>query len=110
MIVIYKKTHTNMMQHLAPFILVIRLICVVFVVTHVDVHFLLQVGAVLAFPSLYWDDTVDLQPSSISSSYNHLYLFHLITMAHILQILLTIDTGNYIAILLTDKFPLFNYK
>uniref|UniRef100_A0A8C4LYA4 E3 ubiquitin-protein ligase n=1 Tax=Equus asinus asinus TaxID=83772 RepID=A0A8C4LYA4_EQUAS len=52
------------------------------------------VGAVLAFPSLYWDDTVDLQPSSISSSYNHLYLFHLITMAHMLQILLTIDTGK----------------
>uniref|UniRef100_A0A8C6RL83 E3 ubiquitin-protein ligase n=1 Tax=Nannospalax galili TaxID=1026970 RepID=A0A8C6RL83_NANGA len=51
------------------------------------------VGAVLAFPSLYWDDTVDLQPSSISSSYNHLYLFHLITMAHMLQILLTVDTG-----------------
>ncbi|ELW48112.1 E3 ubiquitin-protein ligase UBR1 [Tupaia chinensis] len=52
-----------------------------------------QVGAVLAFPSLYWDDTVDLQPSSVSSSYNHLYLFHLITMAHMLQILLTVDTG-----------------
>ncbi|ERE70843.1 E3 ubiquitin-protein ligase [Cricetulus griseus] len=51
------------------------------------------VGAVLAFPSLYWDDTVDLQPSSVSSSYNHLYLFHLITMAHMLQILLTVDTG-----------------
>ncbi|OBS60397.1 hypothetical protein A6R68_08476 [Neotoma lepida] len=51
------------------------------------------VAAVLAFPSLYWDDTVDLQPSSVSSSYNHLYLFHLITMAHILQILLTVDTG-----------------
>uniref|UniRef100_A0A8C7BK94 E3 ubiquitin-protein ligase n=1 Tax=Neovison vison TaxID=452646 RepID=A0A8C7BK94_NEOVI len=50
------------------------------------------VGAVLAFPSLYWEDTVDLQPSSISSSYTHLYLFHLITMAHMLQILLTIDT------------------
>ncbi|XP_021495068.1 E3 ubiquitin-protein ligase UBR1 isoform X1 [Meriones unguiculatus] len=51
------------------------------------------VGAVLAFPSLYWDDTVDLQPSAVSASYNHLYLFHLITMAHMLQILLTIDTG-----------------
>uniref|UniRef100_A0A452U1Q2 E3 ubiquitin-protein ligase n=1 Tax=Ursus maritimus TaxID=29073 RepID=A0A452U1Q2_URSMA len=51
-----------------------------------------KVGAVLAFPSLYWDDTVDLQPSSVSSSYNHLYLFHLITMAHMLQILLTVDT------------------
>ncbi|OWK09428.1 UBR1, partial [Cervus elaphus hippelaphus] len=51
------------------------------------------VGTVLAFPSLYWDDAVDLQPSPVSSSYNHLYLFHLITMAHMLQILLTIDTG-----------------
>ncbi|EHB10353.1 E3 ubiquitin-protein ligase UBR1 [Heterocephalus glaber] len=51
------------------------------------------VGAVLAFPALYWDDTVDLQPSSISSAYNQLYLFHLITMAHMLQIFLTIDTG-----------------
>nr|XP_042132993.1 E3 ubiquitin-protein ligase UBR1 [Peromyscus maniculatus bairdii] len=51
------------------------------------------VAAVLAFPSLYWDDTVDLQPSSVSSSYHHLYLFHLITMAHMLQILLTVDTG-----------------
>lgn len=56
--------------------------------------FFSQVGAVLAFPSLYWDDTVDLQPSSVSSSYNHLYLFHLITMAHMLQILLTADTGK----------------
>ncbi|KAK2500010.1 hypothetical protein MC885_010340 [Smutsia gigantea] len=55
------------------------------------------VGAVLAFPSLYWDDNVDLQPSSISSSYNHLYLFHLVTMAHMLQILLTIDTGPPLA-------------
>ncbi|KAH0503276.1 E3 ubiquitin-protein ligase UBR1, partial [Microtus ochrogaster] len=55
------------------------------------------VGAVLAFPSLYWDDTVDLQPSSVSSSYNHLYLFHLITMAHMLQILLTADTGLSLA-------------
>ncbi|XP_075470396.1 E3 ubiquitin-protein ligase UBR1 isoform X2 [Ascaphus truei] len=51
--------------------------------------FHLLVGSVLAFPSLYWEDCVDLQPSSISSSYNHLYLFHLLTMAHILQILLT---------------------
>uniref|UniRef100_A0A8D0GAB6 E3 ubiquitin-protein ligase n=1 Tax=Sphenodon punctatus TaxID=8508 RepID=A0A8D0GAB6_SPHPU len=50
------------------------------------------VGAVLSFPSLYWEDTVDLQPSSISSAYNHLYLFHLITMAHITQIILTSTT------------------
>lgn len=63
--------------------------------------FLSQVGAVLAFPSLYWDETVDLQPSSVSSSYNHLYLFHLITMAHMLQILLTIDTGKVFIWVLT---------
>ncbi|KAB1277145.1 E3 ubiquitin-protein ligase UBR1 [Camelus dromedarius] len=55
------------------------------------------VGAVLAFPSLYWDDAVDLQPSPVSSSYNHLYLFHLITMAHVLQILLAIDTDRPLA-------------
>ncbi|XP_074145507.1 E3 ubiquitin-protein ligase UBR1 isoform X1 [Sminthopsis crassicaudata] len=52
------------------------------------------VGAVSSFPSLYWDDAVALQPSSVSSSYNHLYLFHLITMAHIFQILLTIETDS----------------
>uniref|UniRef100_A0A8D2J7Y9 E3 ubiquitin-protein ligase n=1 Tax=Varanus komodoensis TaxID=61221 RepID=A0A8D2J7Y9_VARKO len=47
------------------------------------------VGAILSFPSLYWEDPVDLQPSSISSACNHLYLFHLVTMAHITQIILT---------------------
>ncbi|XP_038596898.1 E3 ubiquitin-protein ligase UBR1 [Tachyglossus aculeatus] len=55
------------------------------------------VGAVSAFPSLYWEDSVDLQPSAISSSYNHLYLFHLITMAHMLQILLTVETDGHSA-------------
>ncbi|XP_053127258.1 E3 ubiquitin-protein ligase UBR1 isoform X2 [Hemicordylus capensis] len=47
------------------------------------------VGAVLSFPSLYWEDSVDLQPSSISSACNHLYLFRLVTMAHITQIVLS---------------------
>uniref|UniRef100_A0A8C3HHS2 E3 ubiquitin-protein ligase n=1 Tax=Chrysemys picta bellii TaxID=8478 RepID=A0A8C3HHS2_CHRPI len=56
--------------------------------------FHILVGAVLSFPSLYWEDTVDLQPSSISSAYNHLYLFHLVTMAHITQILLTSATES----------------
>nr|XP_056707151.1 E3 ubiquitin-protein ligase UBR1 [Euleptes europaea] len=51
------------------------------------------VGAILSFPSLYWEDAVDLQPSSISSACNHLYLFHLVTMAHITQIILT-STAN----------------
>ncbi|XP_050830777.1 E3 ubiquitin-protein ligase UBR1 isoform X1 [Serinus canaria] len=47
------------------------------------------VGAVLSFPSLYWEDAVDLQPSSVSSAYNHLYLFHLTTLAHIMQIVIS---------------------
>ncbi|XP_066487271.1 E3 ubiquitin-protein ligase UBR1 isoform X2 [Tiliqua scincoides] len=50
------------------------------------------VGAVLSFPSLYWENSVDLQPSSISSACNQLYLFHLVTMAHIIQIILTTTT------------------
>ncbi|XP_062973720.1 E3 ubiquitin-protein ligase UBR1 isoform X2 [Elgaria multicarinata webbii] len=53
------------------------------------------VGAVLSFSSLYWEDTVDLQPSSISSACNHLYLFHLVTMAHITQIILTTTSTEY---------------
>uniref|UniRef100_A0A674J3P7 E3 ubiquitin-protein ligase n=1 Tax=Terrapene triunguis TaxID=2587831 RepID=A0A674J3P7_9SAUR len=59
--------------------------------------FHILVGAVLSFTSLYWEDAVDLQPSSISSAYNHLYLFHLVTMAHITQILLTSATGKGIS-------------
>uniref|UniRef100_A0A8D2MLS7 E3 ubiquitin-protein ligase n=1 Tax=Zonotrichia albicollis TaxID=44394 RepID=A0A8D2MLS7_ZONAL len=47
------------------------------------------VGTVLSFPSLYWEDAVDLQPSSVSSAYNHLYLFHLTTLAHIMQIVIS---------------------
>nr|XP_021389204.1 E3 ubiquitin-protein ligase UBR1 isoform X4 [Lonchura striata domestica] len=51
--------------------------------------FHILVGAVLSFPSLYWEDAVDLQPSSVSSAYNHLYLFHLTTLAHIMQIVIS---------------------
>ncbi|XP_070613913.1 E3 ubiquitin-protein ligase UBR1 [Erythrolamprus reginae] len=47
------------------------------------------VGSVLSFPSLYWEENVGLQPSAISSACNQLYLFHLFTMAHITQIILT---------------------
>lgn len=89
--VIQKHTWCSFLYSLR---LVMRLTCVGPFAPHVDVDFLSQVGTVLAFPSLYWDDAVDLQPSPVSSSYNHLYLFHLITMAHMLQILLTIDTGK----------------
>ncbi|NXN30723.1 UBR1 ligase, partial [Nycticryphes semicollaris] len=51
--------------------------------------FHILVGVVLSFPSLYWEDAVDLQPSSISSAYNHLYLFHLTTLAHITQMVIS---------------------
>lgn len=51
--------------------------------------FHLLVGLVLSVPSLYQEEAVDLQPSAVSSAYNHLYILHLVTMAHILQILLS---------------------
>ncbi|XP_034051112.1 E3 ubiquitin-protein ligase UBR1 isoform X2 [Thalassophryne amazonica] len=51
--------------------------------------FHLLVGLVLSIPSLYQEETVDLQPSTVSSAYNHLYIFHLVTMAHVLQVLLS---------------------
>ncbi|CAG10577.1 unnamed protein product, partial [Tetraodon nigroviridis] len=49
----------------------------------------LQVGLVLSMPSLYQEETVDLQPSAVSSAYNHMHILHLVTMAHMLQILLS---------------------
>ncbi|KAG7466311.1 hypothetical protein MATL_G00163480 [Megalops atlanticus] len=51
--------------------------------------FHLLVGLVLAIPALYQEETVKLQPSAISSAYNHLHLLQLVTMAHVLQILLS---------------------
>lgn len=53
----------------------------------------LQVGLVLSIPSLYQEETVDLLPSAISSAYNHMHILHLVTMAHMLQILLS-STGR----------------
>lgn len=53
----------------------------------------LQVGLVLSMPSLYQEETVDLQPSAVSSAYNHMHIIHLVTMAHMLQILLS-STGR----------------
>lgn len=53
----------------------------------------LQVGLVLSIPALYQEETVDLQPSAVSSAYNHMYILHLVTMAHMLQILLS-STGR----------------
>ncbi|KAM9341690.1 E3 ubiquitin-protein ligase UBR1 [Symphorus nematophorus] len=51
--------------------------------------FHLLVGLVLSIPSLYQEEAVDLQPSAVSSAYNHLHILHLVTMAHMLQILLS---------------------
>ncbi|KAM4541816.1 E3 ubiquitin-protein ligase UBR1 [Odontesthes bonariensis] len=51
--------------------------------------FHLLVGLVLSVPSLYQEEAVDLQPSAVSSAYNHLYILQLVTMAHMLQVLLT---------------------
>uniref|UniRef100_A0A8C4ELH8 E3 ubiquitin-protein ligase n=1 Tax=Dicentrarchus labrax TaxID=13489 RepID=A0A8C4ELH8_DICLA len=58
--------------------------------------FHLLVGLVLSIPSLYQEEAVDLQPSAVSSAYNDLHILHLVTMAHMLQILLT-STGTNIA-------------
>ncbi|MGH0161056.1 UNVERIFIED_CONTAM: hypothetical protein FKN15_049756 [Acipenser sinensis] len=41
--------------------------------------------------ALYQEEAVDLQPSPISSAYNHLYIVQLVTMAHVVQILLSSD-------------------
>uniref|UniRef100_A0A8C4XDW1 E3 ubiquitin-protein ligase n=1 Tax=Erpetoichthys calabaricus TaxID=27687 RepID=A0A8C4XDW1_ERPCA len=51
-------------------------------------HFHLLVGLILAVPALY-QENVNLQPSPVSSAFNHLYILHLVTMAHIVQILLS---------------------
>uniref|UniRef100_A0A8C2B7V1 E3 ubiquitin-protein ligase n=1 Tax=Cyprinus carpio TaxID=7962 RepID=A0A8C2B7V1_CYPCA len=51
--------------------------------------FHLLVGLDLSIPALYQEAAVDLQPSAVSSAYNHLYLLHLLTMAHMLQVLLS---------------------
>uniref|UniRef100_A0A665WTG0 E3 ubiquitin-protein ligase n=1 Tax=Echeneis naucrates TaxID=173247 RepID=A0A665WTG0_ECHNA len=48
-----------------------------------------QVGLVLSIPSLYQEEAVDLQPSAVSSAYNHMHILHLVTIAHMVQVLLT---------------------
>ncbi|KAL0969076.1 hypothetical protein UPYG_G00222340 [Umbra pygmaea] len=55
----------------------------------VEVDFFhLLVGLVLAIPALYQEEAVDLHPSPVSSAYNHLHILHLVTMAHVVQVLL----------------------
>ncbi|XP_062863007.1 E3 ubiquitin-protein ligase UBR1 [Trichomycterus rosablanca] len=56
--------------------------------------FHLLVGLVLSIPALYQEGNVDLQPSAISAAYNHLHIVHLVTMAHVVQLLLSLqDSG-----------------
>uniref|UniRef100_A0A3Q2ZQ14 E3 ubiquitin-protein ligase n=1 Tax=Kryptolebias marmoratus TaxID=37003 RepID=A0A3Q2ZQ14_KRYMA len=63
--------------------------------------FHLLVGLVLSVPSLYQEEGVDLQPSAISSAFNNLYIFHLVTMAHMLQVLLETEEARSAAELYT---------
>ncbi|XP_041668600.1 E3 ubiquitin-protein ligase UBR1 isoform X2 [Cheilinus undulatus] len=51
--------------------------------------FHLLVGLVLSIPSLYQELAVDLEPPAVSSAYNHMNILHLVTMAHIVQVLLS---------------------
>ncbi|XP_017331926.1 E3 ubiquitin-protein ligase UBR1 [Ictalurus punctatus] len=60
--------------------------------------FTLLVGLVLSIPVLYQEENVDLQPSAISTVYNQLHLVHLVTMAHIVQVLLSSQDLNAEAI------------
>nr|XP_019940317.1 PREDICTED: E3 ubiquitin-protein ligase UBR1 isoform X1 [Paralichthys olivaceus] len=59
--------------------------------------FHLLVGLVLSIPSLYQEEAVDLQPSAVSSAYNHLHILHLVTMAHIVQVVLSSTDFNPVA-------------
>lgn len=58
----------------------------------------------LSIPSLYQEETVDLQPSAVSSAYNHLHILHLVTMAHMMQILLSTTGANSENLNLTTWF------
>uniref|UniRef100_A0A8C2ZBI4 E3 ubiquitin-protein ligase n=1 Tax=Cyclopterus lumpus TaxID=8103 RepID=A0A8C2ZBI4_CYCLU len=57
--------------------------------------FHLLVGLVLSIPALYQEEAVDLQPSAVSSAYNHLHILHLVTMAQMLQVLLSSTGTNH---------------
>uniref|UniRef100_A0A665WSZ6 E3 ubiquitin-protein ligase n=1 Tax=Echeneis naucrates TaxID=173247 RepID=A0A665WSZ6_ECHNA len=59
--------------------------------------FHLLVGLVLSIPSLYQEEAVDLQPSAVSSAYNHMHILHLVTIAHMVQVLLTSTDFNPVA-------------
>ncbi|XP_072545545.1 E3 ubiquitin-protein ligase UBR1 isoform X1 [Salminus brasiliensis] len=58
--------------------------------------FHLLVGLVLSIPALYQEENVDLQPSAISTAYNHLHLVQLVTMAHVLQVLLSSQDSSVV--------------
>uniref|UniRef100_A0A4W4H9P8 E3 ubiquitin-protein ligase n=1 Tax=Electrophorus electricus TaxID=8005 RepID=A0A4W4H9P8_ELEEL len=59
--------------------------------------FHLLVGLVLSIPAMYQEENVDLQPSAISTAYNHLHLMHLVTMAHVVQVILSSQDTSAVA-------------
>uniref|UniRef100_A0A671N1B0 E3 ubiquitin-protein ligase n=1 Tax=Sinocyclocheilus anshuiensis TaxID=1608454 RepID=A0A671N1B0_9TELE len=74
--------------------------------------FHLLVGLVLSIPALYQEEAVDLQPSAVSTAYNHLYLLHLLTMTHMLQpnsslLCLNTPTGEFICVSHRERPPDF---
>uniref|UniRef100_A0A8D0D1B1 E3 ubiquitin-protein ligase n=1 Tax=Sander lucioperca TaxID=283035 RepID=A0A8D0D1B1_SANLU len=80
--------------------------CLVLISQQVLVVFC-QVGLVLSIPALYQEEAVDLQPSAVSSAYNHLHILHLVTMAHMLQVLISskvMYTVMWTALSLFDRF------
>ncbi|XP_048829755.1 E3 ubiquitin-protein ligase UBR1 isoform X1 [Brienomyrus brachyistius] len=81
---VIQKHFTHMLAVLLPIMNVEGTPCLL----EVDCFHLL-VGLVLAVPTLYQEAMVDLQPSAISSAYNHLHLLHLVTTAHMVQVLLS---------------------
>ncbi|XP_056623407.1 E3 ubiquitin-protein ligase UBR1 isoform X2 [Triplophysa dalaica] len=86
-----KSSHAVVQQHFADMLAVLLPVPNVEdtpSILEVD-FFHLLVGLVLSIPVLYQEEAVDLQPSAISTAYNHLHILHLVTMGHMLQVLLT---------------------
>uniref|UniRef100_UPI00358E1268 E3 ubiquitin-protein ligase UBR2 n=1 Tax=Myxine glutinosa TaxID=7769 RepID=UPI00358E1268 len=52
------------------------------------------VSSVICCPAVYSEKCRSLRPTPLSSSIDDLYLLHLVTMAHIIQILLTCETDE----------------
>uniref|UniRef100_A0A671W5G1 E3 ubiquitin-protein ligase n=1 Tax=Sparus aurata TaxID=8175 RepID=A0A671W5G1_SPAAU len=90
-----KSSQTVIQRHFTDMLVLIPVLSRKNTPSLLEVDFFhLLVGLVLSIPSLYQEEAVDLQPSTVSSAYNHLHILHLVTMAHMLQILLTSPGTN----------------